>query len=197
MKKVFMEATPNSKHTEFKAFFLIVFILNFICPSTADAQYADTTAYQAQRLKVNSLLAQRSAKFGQYDQSLTQHTGIFGFQSKQDVKNSNEILRQIVINDNNIFKELKILLDYKDMIVQQVKRDASNSNSRLQNHQATIRKLQEENERLQKAQQSIGLQRTLASSAAIVFFVIFVLTFIQRSRNRMSVPEQSNKDQYD
>jgi len=192
-----METTPNSNHTEFKAFFLIVFILNFICPSAAEAQSADTTAYQAQRLKVNALLAQRSAKFGQYDQSLTQHTGIFGFQSKQDVKNSNEILRQIVINDNNIFKELKILMDYKELIVQQVKRDASSSNSRLQNYQATIRKLQEENERLQKAQQGIRLQRTLAVSASIVFLVILVVMFIQRTRNHRLVPGQLNKDQYD
>ena len=60
------------------------------------ALQTDTTAYQLQRLKVNALLSERSNKFGQYDQSLDARTGIFGFQTKGDIKKSNEILRQIV-----------------------------------------------------------------------------------------------------
>ncbi|RYF49828.1 MAG: hypothetical protein EOO38_07055, partial [Cytophagaceae bacterium] len=73
----------------------------------------DTSAYEIQRAKINALLAERSAKFGQYDESLNTRTGIFGFQTKRDIRNSNEILRQIALNDNTIFRELKVLLDYK------------------------------------------------------------------------------------
>lgn len=92
----------------------------------------DTTAYTAQRAKVNSLLAERSAKFGQYDESLNQRTGIFGWQTKRDIKNSNEILRQVVLTDNNIFKELKVLMDYKDLQNQQKVAVADNSQERIE-----------------------------------------------------------------
>ena len=51
----------------------------------------DTSTYELQRAKINALLAERSAKFGQYDESLNTRTGIFGFQTKRDIKNSNEI----------------------------------------------------------------------------------------------------------
>src|SRR5690606_22388973 len=36
------------------------------------------TAYEAQRSKVNDLLTQRSARFGDFNESLQQRTGIFG-----------------------------------------------------------------------------------------------------------------------
>ena len=53
----------------------------------------DTSAYELQRAKINALLAERSTKFGQYDKSLTTKTGIFGFQTKKDIRNSNEIIK--------------------------------------------------------------------------------------------------------
>lgn len=143
-----------------------IFFLFFSAPVYAQT---DTSAYQAQRLKVNSLLAQRSAKFGQYDQSLNQRTGIFGLQTKQDIQNSNEILRQIVLNDNNIFKELKILMEYKDQQVQMIQRNASNSNSRIQSYMASIKKLQDQNELLKKEAGNAKDTRTLA-----IFIIIFL-----------------------
>lgn len=74
---------------------------------------ADSIAYQLQRKKINNLLSQRKEKFGQYDVSLDKHTGIFGLQTKKDIRRSNDILMDIVETDNTIFKELKILLDYR------------------------------------------------------------------------------------
>jgi hypothetical protein len=110
----------------------------------------DTSAYQVQRSKINALLAERSVKFGQYEQSLNERTGIFGFQTKRDIKNSNEILREIALNDNNIFKELKVLLDYKDFQVQQVQTAASSNSERIQSYMAAIKKLQDQNQILRK-----------------------------------------------
>lgn len=137
----------------------------------ANAFQNDSTAYQLQRLKVNALLSERSNKFGQYDQSLDNRTGIFGFQTKGDIKKSNEILRQIVLNDNNIFKELKILLDYKDQEVKRVQLEASSSNSRIQNYMLSIKKLQDENERLKNENNNI------VKSGPIYYLTIFLLFF--------------------
>ena len=73
----------------------------------------DSLAYQLQRKKINNMLAVRKIKFGSYDQSLNMHTGIFGLQTKKDIRRSNDILMDIVQTDNDIYKELKILLDYR------------------------------------------------------------------------------------
>lgn len=132
----------------------------FLCMTTcclsAAAQTADTTAYLVQRTKINGLLSERSAKFGQYELSLNARTGIFGMQTKNDLKNSNEILRGIILNDNNIFRELKILLNYKDQEVQQVHSNVSSSRKRIQGYMQTIRKLQQQNELLQQQADEAG-----------------------------------------
>ncbi len=51
-------------------------------------------------------------------------------QTKKDIKNSNEILRQITLHDNKIFRELKVLMEYKEMQVQQVQSTAQENNER-------------------------------------------------------------------
>jgi hypothetical protein len=149
--------------------FLLLFILAF--SQQAFSRQVDTSAYQTQRLKVNALLSQRSAKFGQYDQSLNTRTGIFGFQTKSDVKNSNEILRQIVLNDNNIFKELKVLMEYKDQEVIAAKNAAAEVNGRMTNYMQSIKKLQDENERLKASNNTTSL----SGSAIYVILLLIAL----------------------
>jgi hypothetical protein len=148
-------------------------ILILVCTVHSLSSFAqDTTAYEIQRLKVNALLAERSAKFGQYDNSLNERTGIFGFQTKRDIRNSNEILRQIALTDNDIFKELKVLLDYKDMLVQQVKTTNTSNSESILNYRRTIKDLQTQNQdlsdKLEKAENS--------STIAHVFMAIFLIS---------------------
>lgn len=128
-----------------KNFFVLLLLF---CSINSLAFQPDTSAYQLQRLKVNALLKERGVKFGQYDQSLDNRSGLFGSQTKDDIKNSNEILRQIVLNDNNIFKELKILMGYKDQDMKRAQSAASDADSRIQNYTNSIKKLQDENQRL-------------------------------------------------
>ena len=130
-----------------KKYFYLLVVLSVSFQTYAQQ---DTTAYAAQRVKVNALLAERSAKFGQYDESLNQRTGIFGWQTKKDIKNSNEILREVVLTDNNIFKELKVLMEYKDLQNQQKVAVADHSQERIKGYMKTIKKLQDQNEILQK-----------------------------------------------
>lgn len=170
--------------------FFAIFLCTYGFLFSARAFQADTSAYQTQRLKVNSLLTERSNKFGQYDQSLDQRTGIFGFQTKQDIKNSNEILRQIVLNDNNIFKELKILMNYKDQEVQQAQRNANSTNSRIQNYRLSIKKLQDQNELLKKEAETLKSGRTLSVSIAVLS-VIALLGTIYFFRNKLKAAKQS------
>lgn len=152
----------------------VLLIIFFFNTSLQAATFqTDTTAYQTQRLKVNALLNERSTKFGQYDQSLDTKTGIFGFQTKDDIKNSNEILRQIVLNDNNIFKELKILMNYKDEEVKRIKNEANSSSSRIENYKTSIKKLQDQNEQLKKDYAAANKERQITNY--IVMFLTLTL----------------------
>lgn len=155
-----------------------IFLFLLICTSfDAIALQTDTSAYQTQRLRVNALLAERSAKFGQYDESLNARTGIFGFQTKRDIKNSNEILRQIVLNDNNIFKELKTLMEYKDLEVTAVKNDANQTSDRIANYKQAIKTLQDQNEQLSKEAKSLHSGKSF-SNIVIALLVLSMAALI-------------------
>lgn len=117
----------------------------------------DSSAYETQRKKINRLLDERSSKFGQYESSLGKKSGIFGLKTKKDMQFSNDILRQIAMTDNDIFSELKILLDYKDFEKQEVETRAETVEGRIDRYQTTITRLQQENQKLRtQAEKSIA-----------------------------------------
>ena len=152
--------------------FLLLFCLTF--SYGAVAQSNDTSAYLTQRLKINSLLADRSARFGQYDLSLNARTGIFGLQTKQDLKNSNEILRAIILNDNNIFRELKILMNYKDQQVQQVQSNVTSTNKRIAGYMMSIKNLQEQNDILKQRADKIEAKSNTSTYIIILLSLIIL-----------------------
>lgn len=142
------------------------------CALFAPISYAqEASAHEIQRAKINALLAERSAKFGQYDASLNARTGIFGLQTKRDIRNSNEILRQIVLNDNEVFTQLKVLMDYKDLEVEQVKTVASTTSENILNYRKTIKSLQDQNQILTKSQDKIENSRDLAYLLMSIFVI--------------------------
>lgn len=156
---------------------MIRIFLLFICLTcsySAIAIPADTSAYQTQRLKINSLLAERSAKFGQYDLSLSARTGIFGLQTKQDLRNSNDILREIILSDNNIFRELKILMNYKDLQVQEVQSNVSSTNKRIEGYMISIKKLQDENDALRDQTGQIESKSNISTYIIVLMSVVII-----------------------
>ncbi len=145
----------------------------------------DTSAYELQRAKINALLAERSTKFGQYDESLNTRTGIFGFQTKRDIKNSNEILRQIALNDNSIFKELKVLLDYKDLQMQEVKTVSTTNDERILNYRRTIKGLQDQNLALNGKLEKSEKGKDLSFVLLVLFVVVNgVLVYLVMKKKR-------------
>jgi folylpolyglutamate synthase/dihydropteroate synthase len=158
-------------------YLLLLFL--FVLPAAVLAQ--DSSAYELQRNKINALLSQRSARFGQYQQSLGSRTGIFGMQTKKDIKNSNEILRQIALNDNNIFRELKILMEYKEMQVQQVQSTAMANSERIQRYTQAIKKLQDRNESLKlvvaESERQQSFLHYVIGCLALLFFVTVIIMY--------------------
>ena len=110
-------------------------------------------------------------------------------QTKRDVKNSNEILRQIAINDNAIFKELKVLLDYKDLQMQEVKTVANTSDERIQNYRRTIKGLQDQNLSLQQELKKGEKNKDLAFILLMIFIGVngFLVYLVMKKKFGNSV----------
>jgi len=117
---------------------LLLIFFNFLSTLLFAQRNSDSLAYQLQRKKINSMLAARTAKFSQYDESLTKHTGIFGFQTKKDIRRSNDILMDIVKTDNDIYRELKILLEYRTFQQKQVQTQSKETESTTLGYMSTI-----------------------------------------------------------
>jgi hypothetical protein len=154
----------------------IFLLLCSLCIATGVMAFQkDTSAYQTQRLRINALLAERSTKFGQYELSLNSRTGIFGMQTKEDIRNSNEILRGIILSDNNIFRELKILMNYKDQEVEQAQANAIHTKRRIEAYMLTIKRLQDQNEKLKS---TAGQSEQKKGSAIYVIILLGLVILI-------------------
>lgn len=144
----------------------------------------DSAAYQAQRKKINSMLAIRQRKFGQYDQSLSKHTGIFGLQTKKDIRHSNDILMDIVKTDNDIFVQTKILLDYRTFEQNQAQSHAVEVDNNATGYMLTINKLRAANDKLKQNAEAAEDQqaKTSKTATAIIFALIFIIILLLRAK---------------
>lgn len=135
---------------------------------------SDSLAYQLQRAKINHMLDLRREKFGQYDQSLAMHTGIFGLQTKKDIRRSNDILMDIVKTDDGIFRELKVLMDYRVFQQQQAQTNSLTSENVTLAYMNTINRLRQQMDQLkQEALKEKEHQQKLLR----IYIAIFVLMF--------------------
>ncbi len=151
-----------------------IFYLFLLCLVARNLQAQhDSSAYNTQRNIINKLLSERSEKFDQYDHSLRKRTGIFGLKTKKDMQASNDILTQIVITDNTIFKELKTLLDYKDFEKKETENRAETSEGRIERYQLTITGLQQENDKVRAENELLNSKN--ASMSMYLYLLVFIL----------------------
>ena len=154
---------------------LLALILFFQIPLIAQTPLDSSSSFEDQRSRVNNLLNERSKKFGEYDQSLQQKTGIFGlFKSKNDMQHSIDILKQIVLNDNKIFLETRKLLNLKDSEKERFEKLATEYDQQVTAYMKTISKLQAENDKLR--QQINNLQEQDHSSNKYFYLLLIALT---------------------
>jgi hypothetical protein len=144
-----------------------------VCSYTlAQNKNTDSLAYQLQRAKINHMLDVRKQKFGQYDQSLSKHTGIFGLQTKKDIRRSNDILMDIVKTDDDLFREIKVLMDYRVYQQQQVQSKSIEAESFNLGFMNTINRLRQQIDQLkQEAQKEHEHQISILRT----FIILFVL----------------------
>jgi hypothetical protein len=152
------------------------FCFLFLCCFSVYAQKSnsDSLAYQLQRSKINQMLEVRRQKFGQYDQSLAKHTGIFGLQTKKDIRRSNDILMDIVKTDDDIFRELKILMDYRVFQQQQAQTHSTESQNVTLAYMNTINRLRQQIDWLK---QDAQIEKQHQEKQLRIFIIVAVLMF--------------------
>ena len=176
-----------------KSFLSIILSLVFF---GASAQFkTDSLAYQLQRKKINTMLAQRAVKFGQYDESLGKHTGIFGLQTKKDIRRSNEILMDIVKTDNDIYSELKILFEYRTFQQKQVLTHTRETENSTLGYMTTINKLRAQIDVLKKeSEKDEAHELELRKLMIIIIIVLAALIFLMIIfRRKKPVPVKSKR----
>jgi hypothetical protein len=166
---------------------VISFCLLCFLSVSAFAQFkADSIAYARQRAKINAMLTARSSKFSRYDQSLSEHTGIFGLQTKKDIRRSNDILMDIVKTDNDIYRELKILLDYRTFQQSQVQDHSKETEQTATESMYTISRLQDQLVKLKKQnEENTNLQdKASLNFKIIVFILVIIILFLLKNQVR-------------
>jgi len=145
----------------------------------------DSLAYQLQRKKINNMLDERHRKFGQYDESLKKHTGIFGLQTKKDIRRSNDILMDIARTDDSIFIQTKILLNYRTFQQQQAEVKSSQAEDYSLGYMNTINRLRAQIDRMKQEAGDAQRHHEKVDRVYVIAFVlmlgsILLILFIKR-----------------
>jgi hypothetical protein len=178
-----------------KNFFLTVFLF-FTALIVFAQSKSDSLAYRFERQKINTMLANRTAKFGQYDQSLNMHTGIFGIQSKKDIRRSNDILADIVKTDDDIYKEIKVLLDLRTFQKTQAQSHSKEIEDRTLGYMQTINKLRNQLDLMkaeaEKQQQRYNeLMRNFIIAIGVAALAILLL--FRRKKKQVTTKRKSTR----
>jgi len=155
---------------------LVLFVFCLVTAHVFAQQNEDSLAYAQQGKKITAMLARRAKKFGQYSRSLRQHTGIFGMQTKNDIRNSNGILMDIVKTDDSVYKEIKILLSLGSYRQSQFQSQAQQSGEGEVGYMGTINKLRNHVDQLKK--DSEKQQREADKTNRIFIIAIIVMAAI-------------------
>jgi hypothetical protein len=149
--------------------FLLCLLYTF---AFAQKNSVDSMAYQLQRAKINQMLDVRRQKFGQYEESLSKHTGIFGLQTKKDIRRSNDILMDIAKTDDDLFREIKILMDYRVFQQQQAQTHSTETENVNLGFMTTINKLRQQSD---QSKQELLHEKHRQVKQLRIFIIVFVL----------------------
>lgn len=96
-----------------------------------------------------------------------------------------DILKEIVKTDNNIFKETKALLDFKDIEKQTVENKALESGSRITGYINTISKLRKSQEQLLEEVNVLKRQNSVYLNVLIIaFLALATVSFLLVKRKK-------------
>lgn len=126
-----------------------IFILIF-CLSINTFSFAQRTTQEIEtRKRLSELVSERRERFEQFQTAIENKTGIFGNQTKKDLREANDILMDVVKTDNRIILELQRLLDYKSYEKTSENYSSGANEAKLQQYLVAIDNLNNKNQSLQ------------------------------------------------
>src|SRR5690606_834057 len=190
-----MMNVKNSVFAMLAIFCVLMTSVTFVFAQTSLTLNADSLDYELQRQKVNRLLDERTARFGHFDESLKKRTGIFGLKTKRDMQASLDILHESVLTDNEIFRETRHLLSYKDQMLdykefekERIAKLAADYDQRINSYISTISKLQQEQERMRAEIDKLRTRNGLMDALALLTLatVVTISVFFWRKRQKLT-----------
>ncbi len=141
---------------------------------------ANKKAIDKSKERLTILLKERTGKFEKYTKSIDERSGIFGNQTKNDLRKVNDVLIEITQTDNVVFKELKRLLDYKSFEKGNVVQDMGRYEEERRNNFAAIDtlnkqviSLREKNSDLEQENTSKGFLFWLMGISLLLFLLLY------------------------
>ena len=157
---------------------LFIFIIS-LC--TAYALPRDST-----RKELLNLLNERKQMFESYSQSIKQKSGFFGNRTKNDLKESQFHLKEIITLDNKIMNSLYRTIDFREFEKTSLTFDASEYQDRINNLVKMNDVLNKKNEEFEK-QNNYFLKTVLKFKFYfIVLLVVIITLMVMLFRKRVS-----------
>lgn len=149
---------------------LTFFFLLFL---TSLASFSQESEQQA-RKHLMDLVNERKERFDEFNKAIETRSGIFGNQTKKDLKAANEVLRDIVKTDNRIIFELQRLLEHKSYEkTAETYVDRTNT-AKLESYLTAIGNLNKKNNELVLKNKDLSRQMERSS---VIFWIIIILAF--------------------
>lgn len=165
--------------------YIFRYSLLLLFPAYLTAQDND----QQMRTRLMELVKERKARFEEFDKAIETKSGIFGNQTKKDLKAANEVLREIVKTDNRIIFELQRLLDQKSFEkTAETYKESSETRKResylqaIDNLNKTKRELEQKNKDLSKQLERSSLIHWILGILLLVVTFLFLRTRFKKQQ---------------
>ncbi len=176
-----------------KILFAVIFLAGFfltggVCAQAGEHPSDDSSTVE--RTAIRNLIKERQQLYGQYQSQIEKRSGIFGNQTKNDIRKANDILQNLIATDTRIFMEMENIMREKERNLGTKKfeniskeYDLANRNQKLIEYNATIEKLTRSLEEAKKINQSqkakLGVYQFLSYLALILILVFPGYRFIK------------------
>ena len=146
----------------YRLVFLLLFCMCFESVVAADSFSEKKVLYD--------LLQQRKQKFSRYLSSLDEKSGLFGSRTKKDIRNSMDVLKDIVETDNRIIGVLNRAVDFKIFEKTKMNYDLLDRDQKLQ-------RLTDETAALRNQLNHLrGEERSATRTIRLLWLVVFLLS---------------------
>ena len=175
---------------------LIPFVLVLLLLPLTSVATQDTVQKRVDDKKaLKMLLKERRDRFSQYTERIDDKSGFFGNQTKKDLREINEVLKEIVRTDNKIIAELDRLLDERKFESFRSEYETKRAGEDLVMLEQQNRKLMAQNDTLVKQVEALraggrtaggGTSNTPVIYVFLTWFFGAILLFILLLRYRKS-----------